>query len=89
MPELHSHHGQTQPVWYGGTSAIEYKPFYEQVPTAREKQIKVSETGSGKPLDRTVMTEKNDKNPAKALDACFYQKCDPFEEFKLFGKTDI
>ena len=91
MPELHSHHGQTKPVWYGGTSPIEYKPFYEQVPTIQEKQIKVDEPESGKLSDRKVMIEKSEqpKKPPMALDECFYQKCDPFEEFKLFGKTAV
>ena len=91
IPELHSHHGQTKPVWYGGTSPIEYRPIYGQVPTVGEKPIKVSEPESGKLSDRKVMIEKSEqpKNPPKTLDECFYQKCDPFEEFELFGKTTI
>ena len=96
MPELHNHHGQTEPIWYGGPSPVEYRPVlqYKQVPVKMPQEL---------PKLRKLSIEKRDDsekfqaqkheiqtkpvvNPVKSLDECFYTKCDPFEEFKLFGK---
>jgi len=97
MPELHNHHGQTDPIWYGAPSAIEYKPDPESNPgyNAGKNQLQVLrklniEEGESphKSQNREIKTEPAE-SPLKSLDECFYTKCDPFEEFKLFGKTDI
>lgn len=93
MPELHNHHGQTDPIWYGEPSSIEYKP--DPAYNARKNTLQVlrklkteeSETPH-KSQDREIKKEPAE-SPVKSLDECFYTKCDPFEEFKFFGKTDI
>ena len=97
MPELHNHHGQTDPIWYGEPSFIEYKPVPDGDPAfnsiinpiqgPRKLTVEKDERPN-QSQDRTIITEPA-TNPVKSLDECFYTKCDPFEEFKLFGKTDI
>ena len=97
MPELHNHHGQTDPIWYGEPSSIEYKPDPEDDPTYNARKIPLqvlrrlkTEEGESphKSQDREIKKLPSE-NPVKSLDECFYTKCDPFEEFELFGKTDI
>lgn len=94
MPELHNHHGQTEPIWYGESSPIEYKPFSGPVSTLnsfntpeRIQNVKMSSESLGRKIN--AENDEVAKNPIEALDECFYKKCDPFEEFKLFGKTDV
>ena len=97
MPELHNHHGRQDPIWYGEPSSIEYKPVPEGTsafnsrinPLQSFRKVNMEEReSSNQSKDRKIKTEPI-ANPVKSLDECFYTKCDPFEEFELFGKTDI
>lgn len=97
MPELHNHHGQTGPILYGEPSFIEYKPVpdgdpvFNSIKNPIQKPRKLTTAKNERPYqspDKKIKTELA-TNPVNSLDECFYTKCDPFEEFKLFGKTDI